>query len=88
MALGATARNIVGNVLRRMLLLTVLGIVAGWVLSLLASGLLEALLYGVRPAEPVAFAGTALVLLGVAALAAALPARRAAGTKVAEVLTE
>jgi ABC-type lipoprotein release transport system permease subunit len=69
-----------------MLLLTALGIAAGWGLSLLAAGLLEALLYGVRPAELVAFAGTALVLLGVAVLAAALPARRAAGTKVAEVL--
>ncbi|MEX0891820.1 MAG: FtsX-like permease family protein, partial [Gemmatimonadota bacterium] len=86
MALGATARNIVGHVLRRMLLLTALGIAAGWGLSLLTSGLLDSLLYGVRPAEPVAFAGTALVLLGVAVLAAALPARKAVGTRVAEVL--
>jgi putative ABC transport system permease protein len=86
MALGASAPVIVGDVLRRMLLLTAIGIAAGWGLSLLASGLLESLLFGVRRAEPAAFAGTTLVLLGVAALAAALPARRAAGTDVAEVL--
>jgi putative ABC transport system permease protein len=86
MALGASGRVIVRDVLRRMLLLTALGIATGWALSLVASGLLESLLFGVRRAEPVAFAATTLVLLAVAALAAALPARRAVATDVGEVL--
>lgn len=86
MALGASAPRIVAGVLRRMLALTVAGIAAGWGMSLVAARLLESLLFGVRPAEPVAFAGTALVLVTVAILAAALPARRALGTEVAETL--
>lgn len=86
MALGASSSDITGDVLRHMLMLTALGIAAGWAMSLLAAEVLESMLFGVRPADPTAFAGTALILLVVAALAAALPARKAVRTEVAEVL--
>lgn len=81
MALGASAADIVADVLRRMLLLTAAGIGAGWTLSLMVSRLLESVLFGVGAADPVAFLGTAMVLLAVAVLAAAVPAFRAASTE-------
>ena len=86
MALGASAPDIVRGVLGRMLLLTASGIAVGWGLSLLFSGVLESVLFGVGPVDPTAFLGTALVLLGVGALASGLPARRAVSTEAAEVL--
>jgi putative ABC transport system permease protein len=42
--------------------------------------LMKGLLFAVRPADPLALAGAAIVLLGVAMLAIFIPARRA--TKV------
>ncbi len=86
MALGASGPDIVLGVLRRMLLLTAAGIAAGWGLSLLFSDVLDAVLFGVAPADPRAFLGTACVLLAVAALAAGLPARRAVSTEPSQVL--
>jgi ABC-type antimicrobial peptide transport system permease subunit len=86
MALGASAPDIVLSVLGRMLILTCGGIAAGWGLSLLFSDVLASVLFGVGPVDPGAFLGTACVLLGVAALAAGLPARRAASTEASRVL--
>jgi len=48
--------------------------------------LLDALLYGVGPRDPLAFALTPILLLGVALLASWIPARRAAGLDPAESL--
>lgn len=80
MALGASATGVVGDVLRRTLALTGVGLALGAALSLAAARLVAALLYGVRPADPVTYAAGCLALLLVAAAASVLPAARAART--------
>jgi len=78
MALGApaaqVARMVLGQGLRAAAVGVVLGAGAAWALG---HGV-RALLYGVAPGDPLVLGTTALVLVTVAALAAWLPARRAA----------
>ncbi len=78
MALGASERTVIRSVLGRTVALAGLGVALGTVLSLLATRLLASLLYGVQPTDPSTFAAVALVLLGAAAIAGAVPAGRAA----------
>ena len=77
LALGAQTRNILRMVLEQGLRLAVTGAAVGLAAALIVSNLMEGLLYGVRPADPLTFAGVALLLLGVALLACYIPARRA-----------
>jgi len=77
MALGATKGDVFRLVLRKATFLTLLGIVIGWAGSLSVTRLLESLLYGVRPTDPLTFAIVSVTLGGVAALAAYIPTRRA-----------
>jgi predicted permease len=77
MALGAQRRNIVRMVLRQGLGLAIAGAAVGLACALIVSYLMAGLLYGVRPADPLTFAGVALLLIGVALLACYIPARRA-----------
>jgi predicted permease len=77
MALGAARAEIVRMVLWQGLLLTAVGLGIGVVLAWLAGRLLAGQLLGVSGADPLSFAGTAALLLGVAAGASLLPARRA-----------
>lgn len=77
MALGATSRQVMLAFGRRGLALTLAGLAIGLLLSALASRLLTTLLYDVRPDYVPTGAAVALLLLGVAALASFLPARRA-----------
>lgn len=81
MALGADQGRVVRMVLGQGLRLTLVGGLVGFVLSgAVAMGLASAgILFGIRPLDPVAFGGTALLLAAVATLATYLPARRAAG---------
>ncbi|HEV2425188.1 MAG TPA: FtsX-like permease family protein [Terriglobia bacterium] len=78
MALGAARGHILRLVIRQGLALTVagtaLGIRGAWMLT----RFLASFLYGVRPTDPLTFAGVSGVLLAVALLASYLPARRAA----------
>lgn len=77
MALGASATGVVAVVLRRVAWLVGLGIVVGACLSAWAATFVRTLLYGLDARDPLTFAGAAVLLIGVAALAAWLPARRA-----------
>ena len=76
-ALGADKKNILQMVFRQGLGLAITGAVAGLAGALIVSRLMAGLLYGVRPTDPVTFAGVALLLMGVALVACYLPARRA-----------
>ncbi|MBK8006689.1 MAG: ABC transporter permease [Gemmatimonadetes bacterium] len=74
--MGTLVRQVVGEGLRTVSL----GVLAGVAAAVAGGKLIAALLYGTAPGNPVVLAAVALVLLLVAALAAALPAWRAART--------
>ena len=77
MALGATAGNVQGQVLRETMGLAVAGIAVGLVASVALARLIATLLYETSPADPITFVATGALLLTVAALAGYLPALRA-----------
>lgn len=77
MALGARRSEVLAQVLKEGLALTVLGLVPGLLVSLMLGRVLSSALYGVRPLEPLILACLALLLLFVALLACYVPARRA-----------
>ena len=77
MALGATSRDILLAFGQRGLALTIAGLAVGLALAALAARSMTALLYGFRPDYVPTVAVVSAILLGVAALACLLPARRA-----------
>ncbi len=77
MALGATPVKLQWMVVSRGLLLTATGLAIGLAVSLSITHLMKNLLYGVGANDPATFAGVALLLTGVAAIACWIPARRA-----------
>jgi putative ABC transport system permease protein len=76
-ALGAIRTDIVVLVLRRTLLLTSLGLIAGIATAMLLSRVVRTFLYGTSAFDPGVFAGAVAVLAVVALLASYLPAIRA-----------
>jgi len=80
MALGEPAGQVQRRVVSRTMVLAGVGIVIGAAGSFVVARLIGSLLYGVAPTDAVTFAGMALVLLLVSALAGYLPARRASRT--------
>jgi predicted permease len=85
-ALGAKTADILGLVLRRGVLLSLLGVGIGLAGALAASRALSALLYGVTPTDPVTLIAVPVVLTGVAIAACLVPARRATATDPMSVL--
>jgi ABC-type antimicrobial peptide transport system permease subunit len=73
-------------VVRRGLATAGIGIAAGALAAFFLTRLMEGLLFGVAPRDPLTFAGAAAVLLAVAALASAVPALRAARVDPLEAL--
>jgi predicted permease len=78
MAMGAEGGEVVRMVVAQGLRVAALGAMVGAVGALLGTRVLDALLFGVGPRDPVAFAVTPVLLLAVALLSSWLPARRAA----------
>jgi putative ABC transport system permease protein len=80
LALGARGRDILSLVLRKGMVMALIGIVIGLAGAFALSRLMASLLFGVGATDSTTFVSVALVLGGVALLACYLPARRA--TKV------
>jgi predicted permease len=79
MALGAPRRHVLGLMLTMGGRLVVVGLGIGIAASLASTRLLRSQLFGVQPADPVAYVAVALLLGFVALVACYIPARRAAG---------
>jgi hypothetical protein len=85
-ALGAPARRVGALVVLDGLRLTAAGAVPGLVVAFAAARLLESQIHGISPTDPATFILLPLLLLGVAAIAAWLPARRAMRVSPMEAL--
>jgi putative ABC transport system permease protein len=77
MALGAAPSQVRGMMLRQGLSLALIGIAGGLAASFALTRLMRNLLYGIKPTDPVTFAGVSAILLIVALGACWIPARRA-----------
>ncbi|MGC1491098.1 MAG: FtsX-like permease family protein, partial [Candidatus Acidiferrum sp.] len=78
MALGARPGDVTRMILGRGMKLSAIGLVAGAALAATLGILLRTLLFGVTPAAPLVYAGTAASLILVALAACVIPAQRAA----------
>jgi putative ABC transport system permease protein len=78
MALGAQRKDVVWLVMREVLLLVAAGACIGLAAATATTRLVSTLLFGLTPNDPVTIALTTLLMIGVAAMAGYLPARRAA----------
>lgn len=76
-ALGASAGNVLGLVLRQAMLTVAAGVAAGILGSFLLTRTMRSLLFEISPTDPVTFAGVAALLTLVAAVASYIPALRA-----------
>ena len=85
-ALGAPAASVRNMVVRQGARLALLGIGLGLVGSAALTRLLQGLLFGTAPLDPLAFSATSLGLLGVVMLASYLPARKASTVDPIEAL--
>jgi putative ABC transport system permease protein len=76
-ALGASRQDVLRMVVGGGMRLTVAGVLIGVALSIAAGRFISALLFGVRPTDPLTFSAVAAALLTTAMVAAWIPARRA-----------
>ncbi|HSS77314.1 MAG TPA: FtsX-like permease family protein [Thermoanaerobaculia bacterium] len=88
MALGAQVKDVLLLVVVEVMRPTLLGILAGSAVALALGRALASLFYGVSATDPLLFGAVALLLAGVALLASAGPAWRAARVPPSEALRE
>jgi putative ABC transport system permease protein len=84
--LGAAPRQVAGAVVRRALILTLVGIAAGLAIASALARFAGAVVYEVRPLDPRLMALVSAGVVLVAAVASYLPARRAAAVDPATAL--
>jgi ABC-type antimicrobial peptide transport system permease subunit len=77
LALGAEPEAVRNMVVRQSMTTVVLGLAAGAVAAVVLTRFLRTMLFEVNATDPVTFVAVAVVLSGVALLAAFIPARRA-----------
>jgi putative ABC transport system permease protein len=86
MALGAQIADVLTLVLRRGMLLAVVGIGIGIAGAVAVTRYMTTLLFGVKPVDAITFVGVAVVLAAVVFVACLVPARRAAKIDPLEAL--
>ncbi|HJZ11740.1 MAG TPA: FtsX-like permease family protein, partial [Acidobacteriota bacterium] len=86
MAIGATKTDLLELVLAKGIFLAVLGLLIGTLSALTASRLIENLLFGVRPNDPVTYVAIIVLLFLISLVACFIPAWRAARTDPTEAL--
>lgn len=77
MALGADRRRVLANVLAQAGIVAAIGLTIGLLAALSASRLVESMLFGVTPLDPIGFLTASFLLLAIVAAAAWIPAVRA-----------
>jgi ABC-type antimicrobial peptide transport system permease subunit len=80
MALGGAPRDVLRLVVGQGMRLAVVGLGLGIAAALASTRLMNKLLFGIRPNDPVTFVTITLLLVGVALVATWIPARRAIRT--------
>ena len=88
MALGARSTQVLTLVVRQGLRLVAIGLVIGVPAGLASARVLSSLLVGVAPNDPITYVGVVMVLAAAGAIAAWIPARRAAGVDPRIALSE
>jgi putative ABC transport system permease protein len=88
MALGADQGNVLSQVMRQGLVLTLVGVVVGLAGALAMNRLIASMLFGVQPTDPVTLIAVVATITLVAALACWLPAWRASRVDPIVVLRE
>jgi predicted permease len=88
MALGAAPSGVFGLMVGYGLRLSAAGITVGLVAALLLTQAMASMLVGIKPADPLTFAGMAALFFVVAGLATWIPARRAAALDPSAALRE
>src|SRR5262249_29877367 len=78
MALGAAVHDVMRLMMREALLLVVLGVGIGMSAAVATMRFVSAMLFRLEPTDPLTLTLATLLMIGVAALAGYLPARRAA----------
>jgi putative ABC transport system permease protein len=86
MALGATPRDVLHQVLRSGGMLVGIGVIAGIAGAAGVSGLLRGALFGISPMDPLTYGGVAVVLGLAGMIACMVPAWRASGTNPVNAL--
>ena len=86
MALGAQATQVGRMVIGQSLRVAAAGIAVGLVGAVATTRVMQSLLFGVTPTDPVTLAGVTVVLVAIGALASYAPARRATTVDPVEVL--
>jgi predicted permease len=77
LAVGATPANVGGMIVREAIGLAAVGALAGLGIAALVSRLVEAMLFGVTPRDPLTYASAVALVIGISAAASLAAARRA-----------
>jgi predicted permease len=88
LALGASTGSVIRTVIVRGLLLTAIGLGAGFTVAWAVSHIMASLLYGVTSTDPATFAAVVAILCATGIAASYVPARRATRIELTDVLRQ